>query len=57
MSISVIMAAIAGLGAIVSGTVWLVKRLGGTAEEANEAIDKQVAAEKDSVAKGGRPQW
>lgn len=57
MSVGAILAAVAGLGAIVSGVVYLVKRFSGTAEQASEDIDKKISDEKSSISKGGRPQW
>lgn len=52
-----ILAAISAIGAIVTGVVWLVKRLTPTPAQTNSDIDKAVSEEKDQVEHGGRPQW
>lgn len=57
MTIAGVLAAIAGIGAMVSGIVYLVKRFSGTEEQASDDIAKKIKEEKDSIEKGGRPQW
>lgn len=52
-----ILTAIASIGAIVSGLVWIIRQLKSTQEQANQDIDKKVNEEKEDVLKGGRPKW
>jgi len=57
MTFSGIITAIGSVAAIISGFVWLIKQLRGTAEEAAQEVDKKVSDEKKAVESGGRPKW